>query len=108
MLSDSTAILEELCESSDEKELLWNFCRFSDGKGRLALKQNPHFYTRLPASPENYGVRYSSESIRKNFFQHEMISILEDGPGRVYLEIAERRRAFGGVWFANNVIIFKG
>ena len=107
MLSDSTAISEELCERSDQNELLWNFCHFADGKGRLALKKNPHFYTHLPTSPEGYGVEYSSKSILENFFQHETISVLEDGPGRVYLEIT-KRRAFGGVWLVNNVIIFKG
>jgi len=102
-------ISEELCEKSDQNELLWNFGRYPDGKGRLTLKQNPYFYTQLPTSSERYGARYSSNPILEGFFQHasEMISVLTDGPDRVYMKIAERR-AFGGVWIANNAIIFKG
>ena len=99
---------EELSANSNLSEILWNFSRFPDGCGRVTLKQNPHFYPLLPTSPEHYGVRYSSYPIVDNFFQHAMISVLADGPNRIYMEIAEKNRAFGGVWFANDVIIFKG
>ena len=105
MLSDSMVISEELCGSSGQEEVLWNFSRFKDGR-RLTLKQNPHFYTRLPMSSKQYGDKYTSGPI--NHFRHEMISVLTDGPDRVYMEIAEKRRAFGGVWMVNNAIIFKG
>jgi len=105
MLSDSTVISEELCASSDQNEVLWNFSRFN-GDRRLTLKQNPHFYKRLPTSSRQYGGKYTSDPIES--FQHDMISVLTDGPDRVYMEIAETRRAFGGVWTANNAIIFKG
>jgi len=105
-------ISEELCERSDQNELLWNFGRYPHGKGRLTLKQNPYFYTQLPTLSETrrYGARYSSNPILEGFFQHasEMISVLTDGRDRVYMKIAEKSRAFGGVWIANNAIIFKG
>ena len=44
-------------------------------------------------------------------FQHERISVLtdnRDNAGRVFLEIAGRRRAFGNVWALKDAIIFKG
>jgi len=105
MLSDSTVISEELCGSSDLNEVLWNFSRFK-GNERLTLKQNPHFYTRLPTSSKQYGGKFISDPIER--FQHDMISVLTDGTDWVYMEIAEKRRAFRGVWNPNNAIIFKG
>ena len=44
-------------------------------------------------------------------FLHETISVLvddSDHAGRVFLEIAGQRRAFGNVWALKDVIIFKG
>ena len=104
-----TLIPEVLSKRSDLKEVLWNFSRFKDARKRLTLKQNPHFYKRLPTLPHLYGSKFRAEPI--NTFQHEMISVLTDNPdavGRVYMDIGQRRRAFGNVWILSNAIIFKG
>lgn len=100
-----TLVSEELCIKSNINEVLWNFSRCKDDK-RLTLKQNPHFYTPLPRSSGQYGGKYESDPIEE--FQHDTISVLTDGLGRVHMEVAKKRRTFGGIWVANNVIIFKG
>ena len=74
---------------SDLSEVLWKFSRFKDEKKRLTLKQNPHFYERLPISPKTYGGEFRMDPIQT--FQHERISVLIDNPGRagrVFLETA--------------------
>jgi hypothetical protein len=97
-----------VCGSSDLKETLWNFSRYSNGK-RLTLKQNPHFYEVLPTSPEEYEGRFRRDPIKT--FDHEKISVLTDSSGltgRVFLETPKETRAFGNVWVPKDVIIFKG
>jgi hypothetical protein len=95
---------------SDVLEVLWNFSRYkATGKGRLTLKQNPHFYKRLPTLPEAYGGDFRMDPIQT--FQHERISVLTDSSyheGRVFLETAGKLRVFGNVWALNDCIIFKG
>jgi len=98
-----------LGKSSSLNEILWNFGRFPDSKGRLTLKQNPHFYAWLPTLPEQYGGKFRTDPIED--FLREKIIVLTDNPGptgRVYLETAEKTRAFGNVWVPKNAIIFKG
>ena len=98
-----------LSQSSDLKEILWNFSRIKDAKKRLTLKQNPHFYKRLPTIPHLYGGTFRTEPI--DTFQHEKISVLTDNPdsvGRVYVDVGQKKRAFGNVWIPSNAIIFRG
>ena len=100
-----------LCKSSNKSEILWNFSRLPDSKGRLTLKQNPHFYGWLPTLPEQYGGNFQIAPIGDFLHLHSesRIHVLTDNPGRrVYLETAQNTRAFGNVWVANNAIIFKG
>jgi len=88
-------------------EILWNFSRFPDSKRRLTLGQNPHFYELLPTLPRKYGDKFRAEPIED--FLRGKISVLTDNQaGRVYLETAEKTRAFGNVWVPKNAIIFKG
>jgi hypothetical protein len=101
--------LEELCRSSNLNEILWNFGRVKNGKGRLTLKQNPHFYNVLPRSPEKYGDKFLMEPI-ETYLQKE-ISVLTDNlgqAGRVFLKTDKKTRAFGNVWIPKDTIIFKG
>ena len=101
---------EVLGQSSGLKETLWNFSRFKDEERRLALKQNPHFYPRLPTSPEAYGSKFRTAPISENY-QHEKISVLTDNPGpmgRVYLKTARIQRTFVDVWMPKNALIFRG
>jgi hypothetical protein len=106
MVSDP--IPEVLSQSSNMNEILWNFSRFKDGR-RLTLKDNPHFYEKLPTSEEKYEGQFRIDPIET--FHHDKISVLTDNPGltgRVFLETAKEKRAFGNVWVPKNAIIFKG
>ena len=99
---------EVLSESSDINEILWNFSRFK-GERRLTLQDNPHFYVKLPTSPEKYGDKFLTEPIET--FHEAQISVLTDNPhltSRVFLETAKQKRVFGNVWVPRNAIIFKG
>lgn len=112
---------EELCQSSDVKEILWNFRRRHDDndedeKKRLTLRQHPHFYRKLP---EKYGGTFRREPT-ETFYRDDrddrddrnhQISVLTDNSGqagRVYLEIPKKKRVFSNVWDAIDTIIFKG
>ena len=97
-----------LSPSSSAKEILWNFSRFKDGR-RLTLKDNPHFYEKFPTSAEKYEGQFRTDPIET--FQQEKISVLTDNPGvtgRLFLETAKEKRAFGNVWVPKEAIIFKG
>ena len=75
----------------------------------MTLKDNPHFYERLPKSVEHYEGQFQADPIET--FQQEKISVLTDNPrltGRVFLETIEKKRAFGNVWVPKKAIIFKG
>jgi len=106
MVSDT--ISEVLSRSSSRSEILWNFSRLKNGR-RLTLKDNPHFYEKLPTSAEKYGGQFRAKPIET--FHHEKISVLTDNPlltGRVFLETDKRKWAFGNVWVPKDAIIFKG
>lgn len=98
-----------LAPRTNESEALWIFSRFEDEKKRLALEMNPYFYERLPTLPEAYGDEFRMDAIMT--FQHGRISVLSDNPvdvGRVFLECATPKWAFGNVWVTNDTMIFKG
>ena len=97
-----------LGQTSDTKEIMWNFSLFK-GERRLTLKDNPHFYEKLPTSAEKYEGRFRTDPTET--FHHDKISVLTDDPrlaGRVFLETAKEKRAFGNVWVPKEAIIFKG
>ena len=101
-------IPEVLSPRSDTKEIMWNFSRYKDGR-RLTLKQNPHFYEKLPTSAEKYEGQFRTDPVET--FQQEAISVLTDNPGltgRFFVETAKEKRAFGNVWVPKKAIIFKG
>jgi hypothetical protein len=103
-----TPISEVLSQTSDTKEIMWNFSLFKDER-RLTLKDNPHFYENLPVSAGEYEGRFRADPIET--FHHDKISVLTDNPGltgRVFLETAKEKRAFGNVWVPREAIIFKG
>jgi hypothetical protein len=103
-----TPISEVLSQTSGTKEIMWNFSLFK-GERRLTLKDNPHFYEKLPTSVEIYEGQFRTEPI--DTFHHDKISVLTDNPrltGRVFLDTAKEKRAFGNVWVPKEAIIFKG
>ncbi|KAI0300016.1 hypothetical protein B0F90DRAFT_570947 [Multifurca ochricompacta] len=91
-------------------EILWNFSRYKDNR-RVTLRQNPHFYLRLPTSVDAYGIGFSERFALKDFplKENETVYVLVDKPGlcRVYLEAEKRTRTFGNVWMPKGVMIFK-
>jgi hypothetical protein len=101
---------EVLGEGSNLSEVLWNFSRYKEHeKGRLTLKQNPHFYEGLPRVPQEYGDEFQSDPI-ENFLNtpKHTVFVLTHREGRVYLESGKDPRAFGNVWCPQRAIIFKG
>lgn len=98
-----------LVRHTSVSEVLWIFSRLEDEKKCLALERNPYFHERLPSLPEAYGDEFRMDAIMT--FQHERISVLIDNPdnvGRVFLESATTKWAFGNVWVTNDTVIFKG
>ena len=96
----------ELNENPSTAEILWNFGRFKDER-RLTLKQNPHFYTYLPASPEAYGGEFEIEPT-EDFRQVNKFYVLPDRPVLVYIKTDQYSQCFGNSWCPNSAIIFKG
>jgi hypothetical protein len=90
-------------------EILWNFSRYKD-RARITLEQNPHFYSSLPADESAYTPMFKRHplgdlSILK---PHDIVYVLVDRPGRVFLETEREERSFGNVWMLNGTLIFKG
>jgi hypothetical protein len=101
---------EVLSRRSNTSEILWNFSRFEGGRC-LTLKDNPHFYEMLPTSAKEYDGRFRMDPIETFQVHHDKISVLTDNPhltGRVFLETAKEKRAFGNAWVPKDAIIFKG
>ena len=104
-----TLMPEALCRRSNIHEVLWNFGRFdSKDKGRLTLKQNPHFYKRsdLPIFRGAYVDQFNADPI--DYFHDSRICVLTDKPGRLFLNTGRNTRAFGNIWTPREAIIFKG
>jgi len=87
-------------------EILWNLSRFKDER-RLTLKQNPHFYARLPMSPDAYGGGFTMEPT-EDFRHGDKFYILTDRQGLAYCKSDQYTRYFGNFWCPNGAIIFKG
>jgi hypothetical protein len=105
---ESDSIPEVVSQLSDTKEILWNFSLLK-GKNRLTLKDNPHFYERLPTSAEIYHGRFRMDPIET--FHHDKISVLIENPhptGRVFLETSKAKRVFVNAWVVEEAIIFQG
>ena len=98
---------EMLSDSSSLQEILWNFCRFKDGKERLTLRDNPHFYAELPMSPEVY-----DDSIKidptEDFRHADKFYVLTDKPELVHIMTDQELQSLGNFWCPKNTIIFKG
>jgi hypothetical protein len=103
-------VSEVLNNNSKLEEILWNFSRFPR-KSRLTLLENPHFYNDLPASSDvNWG-EFNANATQENWHgsscDTKPICVLTNTPGRVFLELCRKPRAFDNVWNANDTLIFK-
>ena len=93
------------------QEILWNFCRFPpESKKRVTLAENPHFYCHhhFPIRSLNaYKDGFTTDPM--DYYQNvDVISVLTNKPGRVFLECGKKSRAFDNVWETNGFYIFKG
>jgi hypothetical protein len=97
-------VSEFLSDRPSIQEILWNFSRFKDEKMRLTLRENPHFYTRLPMLPEEYEDRV--EVYPTKDFEYVIFHVLTDKPEPVH--VMTDSQSFGNFWCPKNAIIFKG
>ena len=100
-------VSERLSNNPSLQEILWKFCRFKDEKNRLTLKDNPHFYPKLPTSPDAYGDSFKIEPA-DDFRRANEFYILTDNPELVYIMTNDVPQFFGNFWCPQNAIIFKG
>jgi len=97
---------EVLNENPSLAEILWNFRHFKD-KRRLTLKQNPHFYTHIPMSPDAYGGGFEMKPT-EDFRHANKFYVLTDRQGLAYFKTDQCTRCFGNFWSPNGAVIFKG
>jgi hypothetical protein len=103
-------VTEVLSANPSVSEILWNFSRF-EGRARITLEQNPHFYSSLPIDENAHTPWFNFSPIEDfgNQWRHLLtIYVLVDRPGRVFLETKDLNRSFGNVWMMNDSLIFKG
>jgi hypothetical protein len=100
-------VYQALSSCPSLQEILWNFCCSEDKKKHLTLKENPHFYAKLPTSPESYGDRVEIDPT-EDFRRANKFYILTDKPDFVYIMTDQVLQAFGNFWCSKNAIIFKG
>jgi hypothetical protein len=101
--------IELLSARPSLSEILWNFNRLK-GRARITLEQNPHFYSSLPTDETTFTPMFTCHplgdlSVLK---PHDIVYILIDRPGCVFLEAKGEMRRFGNVWALNDTLIFKG
>ena len=96
-----------LSDNPSLQEILWNFCRVKDKKERLTLKENPHFYTKLPTSPEGYRNSLKIDPT-DDFRQGNNFYVLTDKPEMICIMTDQISRSFGNFWCPRTSIIFKG
>ena len=100
-------VLVVLSNRPTVQEILWNFSHFKDEKIRLTLTDNPHFYAKLPTSPEAYGDSIRIDPIED--FQHaNKFYVLADKPELVRIMTDQDNQFFGNFWCAKKAIILKG
>ena len=97
----------KLSENPSLQEVLWKFSRVKDKTRRLTLRENPHFYTKLPKSPEGYGDSLKIDPTG-DFRQANMFYVLTDKPEMVHIMTDRISRSFGNFWYLRTSIIFKG
>ena len=96
-----------LDSSSCLQEILWKLICSGDRANHLTLRDNPHFYTELPSSPEAYGDRVKIDPT-EDFRHANKFYVLTDKPELVHIMTDGALQSFGNFWCPNNAIIFKG
>ncbi len=90
---------------------MWNFSRYPDASGqRITVKQNPHFYLRLPRNAPSFGRNYHKNPLKDfahGLEQNDTIYVLVDKDSRLFLHSA-KPRIFGNLWKPHQIVILKG
>ena len=109
VLDNYSYVSEVLSVTPSLSEILWNFSRH-EGRARITLEQNPHFYSSLPADESAYTPTFKHHPLRdlSTLKPHDTVYVLVDRPGRVFLESEREQRRFGNVWNLNGTQIFQG
>lgn len=90
------------------EEVLWHFAHFEDNR-RITLQDNPHFYSELPTSPDDYTGQFKAHPIEYFVLRpNDTVYVLVDQPRRVFLDTRRETRMFGNVFTSKDVMIFKG
>ena len=98
---------EFLGDSPSIQEILWNFFRYED-KNCLTLKENPHFYAKLPTLLKAHGERVKIDST-EDFRHANKFYVLTDKQELVHIMTGNKvLHSFGNLWRSENTIIFKG
>ena len=103
------SILETLSARPSFSEILWSFSRL-EGRARITLEQNPHFYSSLPEDESAFTPIFTFQplgdlSVLK---PRDTVYVLVDKPGCVFVQSKGEMRRFGNVWALNGTLIFKG
>jgi hypothetical protein len=98
---------ETLSEQPNLLEILQSLNSSGDKKNRLTLRNNPHFYAKLPTSPEAYGDNFKVDPI-EDFRHANEFYVLTDRPELVHIMTDSDLQFFGNFWRPKNSIIFKG
>ena len=98
---------ELLSKSPSLQEILWNFSRFKDEKQCLTLRDNPHFYAKLPILPHAYEASLKIDPT-EDFRHANEFYVLTDKPDPLYIMTDQVLWSPGNFWRPNNAIIFKG
>ena len=94
-------------------EIIWNFARLQVEGGasaRITLEKNPHFYVHLPENEGAFGPQFIKDSTMdfSQLKRNDIVYVLVDRPGRVFLKAERRHRTFGNIWMLNGTLLFKG
>jgi hypothetical protein len=73
----------------------------------LTLRDNPHFYAKLPTSPDAFGDSIKIDPT-EDFRHADIFYVLVDKPQLVHIMTDQVSQSFGNFWCPKNAIIFKG
>lgn len=102
--------LEEFNTSPSLPHILWNFSRY-EGRARIKLEQNPHFYLSFPSDESTYTPMFQCHPLQGAsgvLENDDTVYVLFDGPGRVIIDTEDQLRVFCNVWSLNGFLIFRG
>jgi hypothetical protein len=109
----SRSMTEEIDKSTTTTEIVWRFSRYrKNSAGRIAFKQNPHFYHGLPDKAARYGSKFNvnplSDFAYAYHHQIQTIYVLVDKSCRLFLDKPPIQRVFGNLWKPDQTVILKG